>query len=200
MPRGCLKITGISFLSKALQTRLASLKLPEAAQAGEVADLVVQTLAHTRNIARGLFPIELETTGRLVPALTELATNTEKLFRIVCRLEADPVIDFSDPRVSTELFRIAQEAISNAIKHGKARRVCLRLQQTGPGTARLVVQDDGSGISVDRRTTGLGLRIMNFRAGRVGGRLEITPVEIGGTVVVCDFPLPTPAGAPIGTP
>ncbi len=185
-------LTGISFLSKALQTKLKAMKLPEAAQAGEVAELVVQTLAHTRNIARGLFPVELETTGRLVPALTELSVNTEKLFRITCRLEADPAVDFANPRVSTELFRIAQEAISNAIKHGKARRVCLRLQETGPGTARLVIQDDGSGIPGGRRSTGLGLRIMSFRAGRVGGRLEVGPVEIGGTAVVCDFPLPAP--------
>jgi signal transduction histidine kinase len=183
-------LTGISFLSKALQTKLKALKIPEAAQAGEVAELVVQTLAHTRNIARGLFPVELETTGRLLPALTELVANTEKLFRVTCHLESDPAIDIAHPRVSTELFRIAQEAISNAIKHGKARRVCVRVQATGPGAARLVVQDDGSGIPAGRQGPGMGLRIMNFRAGRIGGRLEVARMELGGTAVVCDFPLP----------
>ena len=181
-------LTGISFLSKALQGKLTTRKVPEADQAGEIAQLVVQTLAHTRNIARGLFPMELETTGRLTPALNELVANTEKLFRISCRLDIDPGLEVSDARLSTELFRITQEAISNAIKHGKAKRVCVRLQHNTPG-ARLLIQDDGSGIPPTRQSTGLGLRIMSFRANRIGGRLEVAPMEIGGTLVTCDFPL-----------
>lgn len=185
-------LTGISFLSKALQHKLASHKISEADQAGEIAQLVVQTLAHTRNIARGLFPVELETTGRLTPALSELAINTEKLFRVTCRLELDPQVEIADVRVSTELFRIAQEAISNAIKHGKARRICVRLQATPPN-ARLLIQDDGSGMTAGPAASGLGLRIMSFRANRIGGRIEIAPLEIGGTLVSCEFPLPLPA-------
>lgn len=185
-------LTGISFLSKALQHKLASHKISEADQAGEIAQLVVQTLAHTRNIARGLFPVELETTGRLTPALSELAINTEKLFRVTCRLELDPQVEVADVRVSTELFRIAQEAISNAIKHGKARRICVRLQSTPPN-ARLLIQDDGTGMTGGPAASGLGLRIMSFRANRIGGRIEISPLEIGGTLVSCEFPFPLPA-------
>jgi signal transduction histidine kinase len=182
-------LTGISFLSKALQTKLTSRNLAEAAQAGEIAQLVVQTLAHTRNIARGLFPVELETTGRLAPALTELIANTEKLFRVTCRLELDPALDIADVRISTELFRIAQEAISNAIKHGKARRICVRLQASPPH-AKLLIQDDGGGIAAGTGSTGLGLRIMGFRANRIGGRIDVSPLDIGGTLVTCEFPFP----------
>lgn len=189
-------LTGISFLSKALQTKLTSRNIAEAAQAGEIAQLVVQTLAHTRNIARGLFPVELESTGRLTPALTELAANTEKLFRVTCRLEIDPQLDIADVRVSTELFRIAQEAISNAIKHGKARRICLRLLAKSP-QAQLLIQDDGGGIPTGTGSgaSGLGLRIMGFRANRIGGRIDVSPLDIGGTLVTCEFPLPQGAQA-----
>lgn len=188
-------LTGISFLSKALQTKLTSRNIPEAPLAGEIAQLVVQTLAHTRNIARGLFPVELETTGRLAPALTELAANTEKLFRVACRLELDPELDIADARISTELFRIAQEAISNAIKHGKARRICLRLQSCPPH-AKLLIQDDGGGIVAGTGASGLGLRIMGFRANRIGGRIDVSPLEIGGTLVTCEFPRPNTATDP----
>lgn len=185
-------LTGISFLSKALQGKLTAKGLPEAAQAGEIAVLVVETLGHTRNIARGLFPVELETSGKLIPALDELVANTEKLFRVSCRLEHDPEIEITDARVSTELFRITQEAISNAVKHGRAKRISVRLQHHGAG-ARLVIQDDGSGIPSGPKSGGLGLRIMNFRASRIGGHLEVSAMEIGGSAVVCDFPLAAPA-------
>ena len=191
-------LTGISFLSKALQGKLTSRGVPEAAQAGEIAVLVVETLAHTRNIARGLFPVELETSGRLIPALDELVANTEKLFRITCRLECEPGLEIHDARISTELFRITQEAISNAIKHGRAKRVSVRVHRTGAG-ARLVIQDDGSGIPADHKSNGLGLRIMNFRASRISGHLEVSAMEIGGSAVVCDFPLGTSATDGVAT-
>lgn len=184
-------LTGISFLSKALQNKLKAQKIPEEGLADEISQLVIQTLGHTRNIARGLFPMELESTGRLIPALQELVANTEKLFRVTCRLEVDPGVEICEARVSTELFRIAQEAISNAIKHGKAKRVCVRLQ-SGPAQLRLMIQDDGTGIPAGKPTSGLGLRIMNFRANRIGGKLEIQPLELGGTLVQCDFAAPNP--------
>jgi signal transduction histidine kinase len=183
-------LTGISFLSKALHNRLAERGLTEADQAQEIALLVVQTLAHTRNIARGLIPLELEQSGRLIHALSELVSNTEKLFRVVCRLEMDPSADFTDTRVSTELFRITQEAISNAVRHGKARKVVVRVDRNGKN-ATLLIQDDGAGLPVQRKGDGLGLRIMNFRAHRIGGRVEITPCETGGTRVCCEFPFPS---------
>lgn len=187
-------LTGISFLSKALQLSLERKALPESAQAGEIAQLVVQTLGHTRNIARGLFPMELETSGLLIPALTELVTTTEKIFRVVCSIDAQPGFDVRHPRVSTELFRITQEAISNAIKHGKARKISVRLQSLGT-SARLTIHDNGVGVPSAGKSGGLGLRIMSFRASRIGGQLGTSTSETGGTVVTCDFPIPAPEEA-----
>lgn len=182
-------LTGISFLSKALESKLTRLKLPEAGQAGEISQLVVETLGHTRNIARGLFPVELERTGRLTPALKELVDNLEKLFRVSCRLDVQEGLEVSDARVSTELFRITQEAISNAIKHGKAKRITVRLQR-GPECTQLFIQDDGVGLQKNANSSGLGRRIMSFRAHRIGGRLEVASMDIGGTLVTCEFPNP----------
>ena len=186
-------LTGISFLSKALQHKLTDLKISEAAQAGEIAQLVVETLGHTRNIARGLFPVELERNGRLIPALKELVLNVEKLFRVPCRLEIPDGLDVVDIRISTELFRISQEAISNAIKHGKAKRVTVRMQRDS-GILRLLIQDDGVGLVENPKSSGLGRRIMSFRASRIGGRLEIAALDIGGTLVTCEFPDPSLKG------
>ena len=192
-------LTGISFLSKALQNRLGERGLAEAEQAQEIALLVVQTLAHTRNIARGLIPMELEQSGRLLGALSELVMNTEKLFRVVCKLEMAPSTDFANTRISTELFRITQEAISNAVRHGKARKVVVRFDRT-EGQARLLIQDDGAGLPAHRTGDGLGLRIMNFRAHRIGGRVEVTPSQTGGTRVCCEFPFPATSDDSGSTP
>ena len=182
-------LTGISFLSKALEHRLKALGLPEAAQASEIAQLVVDTLGHTRTIARGLFPMELESSGRLSPALAELVTNVEKLFKVGCRLEVENGLEVRDARVSTELFRITQEAISNAIKHGKAQRILVSLGR-GETLLTLKIQDNGGGLKPGAEGSGLGRRIMSFRANRIGGKLRLEPLDTGGVLVICDFPEP----------
>ncbi|MBI1842240.1 MAG: hypothetical protein HYR88_15500 [Verrucomicrobia bacterium] len=186
-------LTGISFLSKALEHKLKALRLPEAAQASEIAQLVVDTLGHTRTIARGLFPMELESSGRLAPALTELAANVEKLFKVGCRVEIEDGLDVRDARVSTELFRIAQEAISNAIKHGKAQRIVVALAR-GDSCLSLQIQDDGAGLNPGVEGAGLGRRIMRFRANRIGGKLCMATSEEGGAAVICEFPEPRRSG------
>ncbi|MBM3847442.1 MAG: hypothetical protein FJ405_14315 [Verrucomicrobia bacterium] len=181
-------LTGISFLSKALSNRLQSKALSEAAEADEIAQLVVETLGHTRNIARGLCPIELEKTGQLLPALRGLASNTERLFHVVCSLDMRPDQDLVDARVSTELFRITQEAISNAVRHGKARRITVSFRMES-AEAVLSIQDDGSGLVGSGRMGGLGLRIMGFRAHRIGGVLNVAPLPERGVEVMCRFPM-----------
>ncbi|HXG47459.1 MAG TPA: ATP-binding protein [Methylomirabilota bacterium] len=183
-------LTGITFLSKALERKLAARSLPEAAEAAEIGRLVMGALSQTRNLAKGLFPVELQSNG-LVPALNQLAETAEDLFQICCELKVAEGVAVNDPDASMHLFRLAQEAINNAVKHGKARSVFLTLQPEGDDRLVLRIEDDGIGIPPDRtQSGGLGLRIMNYRAQKLGGTIEIVPGPAGGTRVTCSFPLP----------
>src|SRR5262245_14866345 len=179
-------LTGVTFLSRALENKLAALSLPEAADAAEIGQLVLQALSQTRNLARGVFPVELESSG-LVQALIELADTVEKLFKISCCFEGDGSILLHDRHLANHLFRLAQEAINNSVKHGKAKRVIIDLRRSGDKTV-LSVRDDGVGFSaLGLKTNGLGLRIMHYRAQKIGGALEIQSAQNGGTVVSCSF-------------
>jgi signal transduction histidine kinase len=103
-------------------------------------------------------------------------------------VECDSNLVVSNPSASTHLFRLAQEAINNAVKHGKAHRVSILLGTTSGDKAILRIIDDGVGFPPEgARRNGLGLRIMTYRAQKVGGVLEIQPGQHGGTVVSCTF-------------
>lgn len=182
-------LTGITFLTRALEKKLAAQQLSEADQAAEIGELVLQALAQTRNLARGLFPVELESIG-LAQALRDLAATVGKCFDVQCLVLGDETVRVADGALAQNLFRIAQEALSNAVRHGKARQVVLTLRQI-EDKLLLSVQDDGLGFpSGELRPSGLGLRIMQYRAQRVHGSLEIRRVETGGTVVQCLCPNP----------
>lgn len=185
-------LTGISFLSRALEKKLKARGLPEAVEAGEVSRLVLQALAQTRSLARGLFPVELESKG-LIAAFRELVATVEKLFGVSCVLECDEAADITDQTVATHLFRLAQEALSNAVRHGKAKHIVVELQLTGSHIS-LAIRDDGVGFPKDKpASTGLGLKIMQYRAQRVGGIFDVSPGPGGGTVVTCVFNAPPTA-------
>lgn len=181
-------LTGISFLSKALERKLTALSLEEAADAAEIGRLVIQALSQTRNLARGIFPVELED-GGLVPAFRELAATVSKLFNIPCVLECDESLAITDRDQATHLFRLAQEAINNSVKHGKAKRLVITLTKSDE-KAVLSIVDDGTGLPQETtKMKGLGMRIMNYRAQKIGATLEIQPGPGGGTVVTCAFPI-----------
>ena len=185
-------LTGITFLTRALEKKLSLQGLPEAAEAAEIGQLVIQALSQTRNLARGIFPVELESTG-LVPAFRELASTVEKLFNISCLVECAEPETISSRSVANHLFRLAQEAVNNSVKHGQARRVIIGLQDRD-GRTELSIRDDGVGLPRDGiKMKGLGLRIMSYRAQKIGGALGIESPESGGTVVTCRFRQPTPA-------
>lgn len=180
-------LTGITFLSKALERKLAAKALTaEAAEAAEIARLVMQALSQTRNLARGLFPVELERNG-LASALQELAANVERLYHIWCRFNCDPAVQITNNVVATHVFRIVQEAINNSCKHGKARHVVVSLAREGERVV-LKIQDDGTGFPSDARGDGMGLRIMQYRTRRIGGTFDIRSGASGGTVVTVSFP------------
>src|SRR5205085_9626799 len=116
--------------------------------------------------------VEMGTEG-LTSAFQELAANVSSVSRIACVFESDSPVLIHDPAVTTHLYRIAQEAISNAIRHGKARRIGISLSERG-GTLMLAVEDDGIGLpEAWQKAHGLGTRIMAHRAGMIGGTLAI---------------------------
>jgi signal transduction histidine kinase len=178
-------LTGITFMTKVLERKLTSKAPEEAKDAAEIGKLVIQALAQTRNLARGLFPAELERNG-LVAALKELVTNVQDTCSVRCSLKADEKISVQDNVLATHVFRIAQEAINNSVKHGKAKIVDVTLSSNGD-RIELVVSDDGTGISPEAKMDGLGLRIMHYRARRIGGALEVATTEKGGTRITCLF-------------
>jgi PAS domain S-box-containing protein len=178
-------LTGITFLTKVLERKLEGKNLEEAKEAAEIGRLVMQALAQTRNLARGLFPVELERNG-LVAAIADLAANVEGMCKIKCNFKAKDGIDVQDNVLATHIFRIAQEAINNSVKHGKAKKIDITLLPNGDHL-ELCVADDGTGFNTEAKMDGLGLRIMHYRARRIGGTFAITTPEKGGTRVTCSF-------------
>ena len=182
----CQHLAGIELMSRVFEQKLAKKFKPAAGQAEKIAEHVRTAISQTRMVARGLSPVSIESNG-LMSALQELAANISKLFQIDCRFECSDRILVNDNVVATHLYRIAQEAINNAIKHGKARKVEVRLQQNRT-SAQLTVTDDGVGFPKDpQQNSGMGLQIMKYRAGMVGGSLEILPANGKGTAVSCTF-------------
>lgn len=191
----CQQLAGIELMSQVLAQKLERRSKDAAGRAAEIAKNVRDTIAQTRALARGLSPVALEAEG-LRSALHELAENTEKIFRVHCRFQCAPPVPVPDPAVATHLFRMAQEAVSNAVRHAKkVGRITIELKAE-PGRIILSVGDDGRGVppaSTPAKGAGMGLRIMQSRAGMIGGALAIGPNPAGtGTVVTLSAPNPVP--------
>jgi signal transduction histidine kinase len=182
-------LTGIAFMSKVQEQRLAERSLPEAADAAKIVHLVNEAINRTRELARGLLPVVSETQG-LMSALQGWAGEVEDLFAVNCHFECFTPVLIHDDTVATHLYYIAREAVNNAIKHGHARHIVIRLaadEQQG----LLTIQDDGAGIAtVPLTDKGMGLHLMNYRARMVGGSLDVQRTNSGGTTVTCPFPVP----------
>jgi PAS domain S-box-containing protein len=181
-------LTGISFMAKVLQQKLAAKSLPEASDAQKISELVNRTVSQTRDLARGLCPVELETSG-LQAALIELAASVDKLYDgISCALECNHSVLIYDNATAIHLYRIAQEAVNNAVKHGKASRIVIDLA-AGEGTIILTVRDNGCGLPKGlTKSKGMGLRVMNYRAGMIGATVSFEAAPGGGTLVSCIMP------------
>ncbi len=183
----CQHLAGIELMSQVLEQKLARRSKAAAVRAGDIAKNVREAISHTRLLARGLSPVTLESEG-LMSALQELALNTETIFRVACRFDCNPPVLVSDYAAATHLFRLAQEAVSNAIKHGKAKRILIRLKEER-GRLALSIIDNGSGFPTQiPKSKGMGLRIMQSRAGMIGGTLAIERNAAGGTRVTVAAP------------
>jgi signal transduction histidine kinase len=184
----CQHLAGIGFMGKVMEKKVSSRIPLEVADVREVVDLIDQAITLTKGYARGLNPVELEAEGLMV-ALTKLAENVRRLFGVTCTFACEPPIFIHDNEMATHLYRIVQEAINNAIKHGKARTITITLEKKGP-TGLLTVSDNGSGVRKGMTSgKGMGLSIMRYRASMFGATLDMRSRENAGTDVVCSFVL-----------
>ena len=179
-------LTATALAGQVLGNRLAErAQNGEAAAAERVVTLIEEAIELTRSLARGLSPVAVETEG-LTVALAELAAGTTAQFYVPCDLHCAPSVHFTDPIAAMHLYRIAQEAISNAVRHGRASRVDITLEQEAERLT-LTILDNGRGLPPPggRRPEGQGLRIMAHRARMIGGQLEVASTASGGTRVRC---------------
>lgn len=182
------KLAGVALMAKGLQLRLAKQKTAESADAGKIHELLEQAMSHARDLARDLATLDFSEND-LPSAIQKLATHAKESFGINCRFKADAAIPALETNTVRQLYKIAQEALTNAIKHGKAKQVSIQLTN---GSSRLALTISNSGApfpSVVGRNAGMGLRIMNYRANLIGASLEIKPGDPEGTVVTCLVPL-----------
>src|SRR5271168_3633467 len=181
-------LTGIAFMAKVHEARLAENSSSEARDAAKIVKLVNEAINKTRELSRGLLPVVSDAQG-LMSALQLWAVEVEDLFGVLCRFQCDTPVLINDDTMATHLYHIAQEAVNNAIKHGKPRRVLIQLTAE-EGRGKLLIKDDGKGIAENpAHTEGMGLHIMNYRAGVIGGVLEARRDTPRGTIVTCTFPV-----------
>jgi len=181
-------LTGIAFMSKVQEQKLAEKGLAEAAEAARIVGLVNEAINKTRELAHGLLPVIADAHG-LMSALKRWAAEVEDLFHISCSFRADEPVLIHDANMSTHLYRIAQEAVNNAIKHGQAKTIMISLfARNEYGT--LKIENDGLGMrEPSTNDSGMGMQIMNYRARMIGGSLKVESGGTRGITITCLFPL-----------
>jgi PAS domain S-box-containing protein len=184
----CQQLVSLAFDANSLESELSAKALPQARTAKRIADFLDQAITEARQLARGLFPIRLQAQG-LPSALEELARTTRERFNVQCRSETHTGALVETKAMATHLYRIAQEAVNNAIQHGPARSIIVRLRNRD-SRLELQVEDDGRGISPSRlkQCHGMGLHIMDYRARSIGGTFTFGPGPKGGTLISCCVP------------
>jgi signal transduction histidine kinase len=181
------ELTGLSLLLRSVTTRAELDGSALAAELGGLTKLAGKTVETVRHIAYGLLPLELGEFG-LRQVLERLARSISETFGVLVtiRFEGEEAL-MPVGTVAENLYRIAQEAIANAVRHGKAKRVALRVRASQAKTT-FTVSDDGIGIDLQRNPDGMGLQIMRYRTRMLGGILDVQPMPRGGTRVRCVIP------------
>ncbi|MBI3880079.1 MAG: PAS domain S-box protein [Verrucomicrobia bacterium] len=184
----CQHLVGIAYTANQLAKKLGHRAAAETAGADQIAVLLDEAITQSRQLARGLYPVSLETEG-LAAALRELGDQVTQRFELTCEVKAEHEGPVGGHVVATHLFRIAQEAVSNAVKHAQASWILIHLA-IADGRIHVRVTDNGIGLSATSAgNAGMGLHTMNYRAAAIGGSLDISPAPGGGTVVSCSAPL-----------
>jgi len=181
-------LVGAGYLADTLRQDMAAKSEPWVPRLNRIQEAMNAAGKQARDVARGVQPVEPEPNG-LMTALAKLAQQTSEIFCVRCDFKCHPPVSIEDRQTGTHLFRVAQESVTNAIKHGRAKRISLRLTRT-PKQITLAIKNDGVGlVSWRQKKAGMGLRIMHYRAGIIGGTLTINKKSVIGTTVTCRVPV-----------
>jgi signal transduction histidine kinase len=181
----CQTLAGLRLLSQELKGKLFAQGLSWASDVERIEGRLGEALTQADVVSHGIYPVELETNG-LMAALQEVTSKVSTLYRVSCRFKCAQPVLIEDCAVATHLYRIAQEAVINAIKRGKAKRVTVRLVKSR-GHILLSITDDGIGLHGQRPRQGMGLKMMTYRARIINGVLRIRSRSRGFTRVVCSI-------------
>lgn len=184
-------LTGIAFLSEVLAKKLTDKHLPEMQDAINITAYINEAISQTRQLAQGLFPLQLQESGLKI-MLEQLASSIRSIYHIQCELLYEDGFQIDDDLININLFRIAQEAVNNAIKHGKATQITLKTSVSADINIikMLAISDNGIGIDAAPKTgesSSLGMLTMRYRATLIGGSLTIDSSSEGGTCITVSF-------------
>ncbi len=181
------ELSGIAMLGDVHARELKAESHPSAQAATHIAEYVRATIASTRRLAKGLYPIELDRSGLLL-ALRDLAIQTSHRIGIHCELRqtgAEPRFEKSS---AIHIYRIVQECIANAVKHGLAHHITIE-SVAGTGSHTFVVTDNGVGFAQSAGTTGMGLHLMDYRSRLIGAEITVEHPAQGGCRITCRLKL-----------
>jgi two-component system CheB/CheR fusion protein len=183
-------ITGIGYLTQGLHEDLKKNGCDDlAANSGRLVELMGKATREAHDLANGMTSLNLNRHGMAI-ALQELAANTQEVYRSSCRFMESGSPQIPDENTSRQLFRIAQEAVNNAARHSKGKTIHIRLAHRRDRVT-LTVRDTGKGIpETASKRTGMGLRIMQYRADAIGAALKIDSARGKGVTVTCVFRSP----------
>ncbi len=180
------QLAGMGFLCQVLAGRLQAEVHPQAGAAAEINDLLKESLDAARNIAHSSYPVELDTGGLFV-AVQGLADRTSQIYGVRCELRCKRRHFLQhDGEVAIHLYRIIQEAVTNAIRHGQATSIVIECRENH-GVQTIAITNDGAAFTENGRSEGMGLHLMRHRARLIGAEIELRQPEGGGFEVRCCF-------------
>ncbi len=197
------ELTGLAMMAERLAGELADLGLAQSDAAYKIGDGLQRVLDHIRALTRGLAPVEIDG-GGLMAALAELALRTRELHDVSCTFHCDEPVRILDDQTAMHLYRLSQEAVTNAIKHGSPDQISICLSAEAD-VVTLSIADDGRGfVRLPHKTPGSGMRIMRYRAELIGASLTFAPGKSRGAVLTCtltqrpqsELPEPNVSGEP----
>lgn len=177
------ELVGLGYLSKSLVQNLEKRESSHAEMARKIGQGLDRTLGQVRALSRGLIPSEIRK-EHFVSAMTELVSRVGEMGMVNCKLDCGKEVALHSDSKATQIYRIAQESITNAIKHGDAKNILITIDKREE-LLRVTVQDDGNGMASNQSNEGLGLKIMAYRAEMIGATLEFEANKAGGTSVIC---------------
>lgn len=181
------QLTAIELICAGLKEDIGGIQPDLGARVDQMGKMLREAIGQTRILARGLVPVR-EDPDALRIALAELAEQITSSGHIRCRLECPAPVPIREASVAGHLYRIAQEAVNNAVKHSKASEIVIRFRQT-KGGPWLQISDNGSGMpKTDSHNQGVGLRMMRHRAGAIGANLSVSSTRDSGVTITCALP------------